>query len=100
MGGSRFEIYFRKVWEEITAENIRMRVIHDSKTLVSNLQSTSGVLDRKLRIDIASIKTMMVNMETEEIEWVNKTKQLADVFMKLGVRSEEILTYVTGKREG
>ena len=69
-------------------------VITDNKTLQRTLQSASGVLRTRLRIDTVPIKVVMEKEDIGLIEWVNTNKELAETLTKQGVRSEEILSYI------
>ena len=63
-----------ELWEEIIGEkNIRMKVITDSRTRASALQSASEMISRSPRIDIAVIK--MIKKEKIGVkEWVSTDK--------------------------
>ncbi len=62
----------------------------DNKSLVEAVHSTKQVSDRRLRIDIGSIKQMMEG-EIEEIRWCPGKLQLANCLTKKGASGYELL---------
>ena len=60
----------------------------DNQTLEDGLKSSTGVKSRRLRIDIAAIKEMIARNEIQ-VEWVENTEQLADVFTKDGKKAKK-----------
>lgn len=87
-------IYVRQLWKEILGESIPIKIRTDCKSLEKALYSKSNVSNKRLRIDIASIKEMMEREEINEIIWVASREQIADILTKEGVKSGEILKYV------
>lgn len=87
-------IYLRRLWKDVTGEHIPIKVRTDCKSLESALQSKSGVLNKRLRIDIASIKEIIEREDIAEILWVPSQKQVADILTKEGVQNKQILEYI------
>ena len=70
----------------------------DNKSLIDALKSTKFVTDKRLRIDISSVKGMVSNKEIKKVEWIPTNKQLVNCFTKQGPTSDElILTLQNGK---
>ena len=62
----------------------------DNKSLWENTQSTKNVTEKRLRIDLASIKDMLQKGEISEIKWIESAHQLSDCFTKRGVSCETL----------
>lgn len=91
-------IYLKKIWQEITMEQeLPILIKTDSRTLERAVKSTSLVLSRRLRIDIAALREMIVEREIESLEWISSKDQVADGLTKEGVNMERIFKYITGK---
>ncbi len=56
----------------------------DNKSLYDNIHSTKVVSEKRLRIDIASIKQMLEKREISQIVWVESCHQVADCLTKRG----------------
>ena len=70
----------------------------DNKTLIDTLKSTKFVTDKRLRIDISSVKEMISNKQIKKVEWIPTNKQLVNCLKKQGSTSNElILTLQNGK---
>ena len=54
------------------------------KTLERAIVSTTGVSNRRLRIDLAPIKEALEMGEVVEVRWVDSEKQVDDGLMKVG----------------
>ena len=63
----------------------------DNKSLCENTYSTKNVTEKRLRIDLASIKEMVTKGEVSRIKWVESAHQLSDCFTKRGVSCEKLL---------
>jgi ribonuclease HI len=94
--GIETAILLKRIWKELTTEEVKIIVRTDSKTLSKAIYSTSGVNNKRLRIDIAVIKEALEKKEVEKIEWVKTGDQVADVFIKEDVKREAIKRYVEG----
>ena len=73
----------RELCPEIYKE-IPIKIYTDNKSLHNALKSHKFVSDKRLRIDIGSLKEMLLKKEISQIHWVNKQNQLADCLTKIG----------------
>ena len=70
----------------------------DNKSLIDAWKSTKFVTDKRLRIDISSVKEIISNKQIKKVEWIPTNKQLANCLVKQGSTSGElILTLQNGK---
>ena len=67
----------------------------DSKSLQQIVNSTTGVEEKRLRVEIAAIREN-IERGNVQIDWVSTKGQLADVFTKKGVDNKSLL-YVLKK---
>ena len=51
----------------------------DNKSLTDALKSTKFVTDKRLRIDISSVKEMISNKQIKKVEWIPINKQLCEL---------------------
>ena len=80
-------IYHRMLLSELIGrkpEKIQVKAIIDNKSCVEALRSSSQVDDKRLRIEIGSVKEMLQRRIIEEVSWVDGSEQLADVLTKKG----------------
>ena len=72
----------------------------DNDALYRNAHSTTMVSEKRVQIDLAAIKQMLVRGELTSFKWISASKQLADVLTKQGADPLK-LAYVfeTGKLE-
>ena len=59
--------------------------------MVDALYSTKSVDDKRLRIDISSIKEFISNKEVNSVKWCAGSLQLADCMTKKGVRVDNLM---------
>ena len=82
--GRMFQEVFRlKEMPEITSHT-------DSKSLWDHLTTTKVATDARLRVDVACIREM-VKLKELKVNWVYKSKQLADCLTKAGASSTSLL---------
>ena len=75
--------------------------IVDNKSVIQALNSTKMVDDKRLRLDIASIKESMKNNEVAEIKWAPGGEQLANCLTKRGAASFQLMSIIqNGKLSG
>ena len=72
-------------------ELIPVDIITDSKSLKDAIKSVKSVSERRLRVDIGTIKEALDNNEINNIQWVNASQQLADCLTKNGASSKQLL---------
>ena len=76
--------------EEICGESIETTVIRtDNKSLYEAVHSTTAVEEKRLRVDLAAIRESIRKGEIK-VEWIPKTKQLADCLTKQGADSKKL----------
>lgn len=92
--GLESAIYIREILKEINLQEIPIVGNTDSKTLERAIKTTSGVLNRRLRIDIAALKEMLRANIFSEVQWVSTKVQVADCLTKSGVNEEKMRNYL------
>ena len=75
-------VYLKELWKELVSEGIPIYIKTDCKTLKDNLESTSLVANKRIRIDIAAIKEMVEKGHIEKVAWISSREQLADALTK------------------
>ena len=90
-------IYVRHVLCQIfsvpsKSEYFAITGITDHEGLCRNIRSTKLVEDRRLRLDIASIKQNIARGEVSEVILCSSGEQLADVLTKKGVSGDKLLS--------
>ena len=63
---------------------IPMEAITDCKSLHVSVHSTKAVLDKRLRVDIGSLREMLSEKRLSDVKWINTERQLADILTKSG----------------
>ena len=71
--------------------SIPLIINEDSKALVDSLYSTKKVKRKTMRVIISVIQQYLRNGTIHDIRHVNSSQQIADVFTKNGVKSNNIL---------
>ena len=71
--------------------NTSIDVYVDNRDVVDALYSTKSVDDKRLRIDISSIKEFISNGEVNSVKWCAGSLQLADCMTKKGVRVDNLM---------
>ena len=66
----------------------------DSGSLNENLQSFKPLLDKRLRVDIASIREMLEKEELKKVTWIGTESQLADSLTKKGASCDKLLEVI------
>ena len=80
-----------------SSRKLPLQVLTDNKSLQDALKSSKYVSDRRLRIDIGSLKEL-IDYEHMQICWVPTDEQLADVLTKTGVNADKLInTLLTGR---
>jgi ribosomal protein L22 len=75
-------IYYKDLWKDITAEQLKIEVRTDSKTLQASIYSERNSKIKTLRVNIGYIKEQLKYKDINEIKWIVKEKQLADALTK------------------
>ena len=71
--------------------NIAIDVYVDNQDVVDALYSTKSVDDKRLRIDISSIKEFILTGEVNSVKWCAGSLQLADCMTKKGVKVDNLV---------
>jgi transposase InsO family protein len=88
--------YVGSIISELLFRKIRCNVIPidcfiDNKSLYDNIHSTKLVHEKRLRIDIATIKEMVQKGEVSKVQWVPNSRQLSDSLTKRGANTRPLL---------
>ena len=87
------------IMEELfQVQDIPVRCFSDNKSLVENIHSTRLTTEKRLRMDLASIK-QSVSCGEVSVTWVPTAKQVADCLTKTGANFyplTDILKYGKG----
>ena len=87
-------VYLKELWKELVSEGIPIYMKTDCKSLKDNLESTSLVANKRLRIDIAAIKEMVEKGDIEKVAWISSREQLADALTKQKGEKGLLMTYL------
>ena len=63
----------------------------DNKSLIDAWKSTKFVTDKRLRIDISSVKEMISNKQIKKVDWIPTNKQLANCLTKQGSTFDQLI---------
>lgn len=77
---------------------IAMECYTDCKSLVDAAHSSKGILDRRLRVDIAILKEMIEKKEISKLSWITTKDQMADPLTKNGASSSRLLQAIAEAR--
>ena len=70
----------------------------DNSGMYDCTHSSTQILDKRLRIEMAILREMVNRKEIDNITWVPSDHQIADCLTKRGVPSYKILRYLSGQR--
>lgn len=91
-------VYLKKMITEILNVELPVTAVVDNRSLVEALHSTKLVDDKRLRIDISSIKQSIEIGEIDAVKWCPGIKQLANCMTKKGASGYELLeVFQTGR---
>ena len=76
-------------------ENIPITCKTDNSCMYDSVHSTTQILDKRLRIEMAILREMLNKKELSSISWIPTEVQVADALTKKGVPSFKILGYVS-----
>ena len=76
-------------------DKIPLIINEDSKSLVESLYSTKKVKRKTMRVIVSSLQQHMKKGRIKDIHHVSSQEQLADVFTKKGVNSDNIIDTVS-----
>ena len=90
--------YLKTILQEITGQNTGYPIIlkTDSRNLHDAVHSTKTIEDRRLKVDICSLRQKLANEEIKSIQWINKELQLADCLTKLEAPTSKLIEVLRG----
>ena len=83
-------VYIGMIIQELTTNKLRIKCKVDNKSLVDSIHSAKDVDDRRLRVDIAVLRDMLLRQELHEVSWVPTRQQLADPLTKRGACTKQL----------
>ena len=92
-------VFLQEIWRELSGEEVAVVGMIDSKTLERAIVSTTGISNRRLRIDLAAIKEALEVGEVAGIQWVESEKQVTDGLTKVGGREALLVEYILAAGE-
>ena len=97
-------LFFRKLLLELLQledypTNLRIFCKTDNSCLYDAVHSSTQILDKRLRIEMAILRELVDKDEITEISWIPTERQIADALTKKGVPSFKILGYTSEIRE-
>ena len=86
-------IFLKHILTEISAAKteVKIHAFVDNRDVVDAVYSTKSVDDKRLRIDISSLKEFVVNEEISSIRWCPGSIQLANGMTKQGAKVDSLL---------
>ena len=97
-------IFYRKLLLEIlqvkvNIDNIKIFCKTENSSLYDSAHSSTQILDKRLRIEMAVLREMLERKEITEISWVPTDTQIADSLTKKGMPSFKILGFMSELKE-
>ena len=75
---------------------IPITCIIDNKSLSDAVVSTKIIEDKRLYVDICSLRDMLSHKEINEVKWTTSDKQLADCLTKGTASPEHLMQVIAG----
>ena len=77
--------YLKNVMSDMLGFDLEIHCHTDNQSLVDSLHSSTNVKeDKRLVLDVCSLKEMMERKELHSVKWVSKNGQIADAMTKSG----------------
>lgn len=97
-------LFYRKLLLELLhlkdeTENIKIICKTDNSCLYDSVHSSTQILDKRLRIEMAILREMLDRKEIAEFSWTPTDEQIADSLTKKGVPSFKILGFISEPKE-
>ena len=84
-------VWIGSLLNEILPDKIEIQIIKtDNRSLYDAVHSTTAVEEKRLRVEIAAIRESLRNGEVQ-VDWIPKTKQLADCLTQQGADSKKLM---------
>ena len=89
-------VFLQSMLYELLSKHVPIVGFTDSRNLAITVNSIKhpSIVEKRLRLDIASIKEMIETGVIESIQWVTTDKQLADLLTKKGVDGAKAMTVI------
>ena len=87
----------RIIRDIVKCQALAVHCFVDNRSLVEALDSSRGVEDRRLRIDIALLKDILSGGEIDSVSWVRTSEQLADCLTKRGASAQRLRSVISGQ---
>lgn len=88
-------IFLSTLFSELTVGNVEhpttIICVTDNHSLVDALQSTKSVTEKRLRLEISSIKELIQTQKVERVLWYSTKEQLAECLTKKGASALQLL---------
>ena len=91
LDGIDADVYIAQLFFEILKVRFPITILTGNNSLHDAIQSNKYVLNKRLRINICTIKETLMKQEIHETKWINSTQQLADVLTKSGANTSLLL---------
>ena len=90
--GAEASFWMKSVLNELTGNtDFDIECRSDSQSLCNAVRTSTAIADKRLRVDIAILREMLLNGELRKVVWVPTTEQLADCMTKKGRSSSNLL---------
>ena len=80
-----------QVSEILNLQSLPIFAVTDNESLANAVRSTTSIEDKRLRIEISSLREMLNRKEITEIKWVQTENQLADCLTKQGAKTDKLI---------
>ena len=93
-------IYLQQVISELTSfDDIPIDAFVDNKSVVEAVYSTKSVEDKRLRIDVGSVKELLDRKTIKSVQWIPGEQMLANPLTKLGASCLDLLKCIQQGRK-
>lgn len=79
------------VFNKPKKNKIPIEVCTDNKSLFENIYSTKAVSEKRLRVEIGSIKEMLNKGELSSVKWIESRAQISNCLTKHGASCKELM---------
>ena len=91
-------VWIANLYSEFLKINLQIVCLTDCKSLWEAIKATTSVTEKRLRVEMASIKELLEKNIIQEIRWLDSSEQLADCMTKKGASPRRLLEALeTGK---
>ena len=79
------------VFNKPKKNRVPIKVCTDNKSLFENIHSTKAVSEKRLRVEIGSIKEMLHKGELSSVKWIESSAQISNCLTKHGASCKELM---------